>query len=93
MQAFSYEAVPPSMPPPPDMVNGSQIRAARAWLKLSREDLSRDSHVAVRTITTIESGQSVTPRTLADLERALRARGIDFIFENGRPAGIRGPSE
>ncbi len=81
------------MPPPPDMVNGSQIRAARAWLKLSREDLSRDSHVAVRTITTIESGQSVTPRTLADLERALRARGIDFIFENGRPAGIRGPSE
>ncbi|MBR0764411.1 helix-turn-helix transcriptional regulator [Bradyrhizobium japonicum] len=75
------------------MVNGSQIRAARAWLKLSREDLSRDSHVAVRTITTIESGQSVSPRTLADLERALRARGIDFIFENGQPTGIRGPAE
>ena len=75
------------------MVNGSQIRAARAWLKLSREDLSRASNVAVRTITTIESGQSVSSRTLADLESALRARGIDFIFENGRGAGIRGPSE
>jgi hypothetical protein len=47
----------------------------------------------VRTIATIESGQSVTPRTLADIERALRARGIDFIFENGRAAGIRGPLE
>jgi transcriptional regulator with XRE-family HTH domain len=82
-----------SAPPPPDTVNGSQIRAARAWLNLSREDLSKDSRVAVRTIATIESGQSVTPRTLADIERALRARGIDFIFENGRPAGIRGPSE
>ncbi|MDE5462207.1 helix-turn-helix transcriptional regulator [Bradyrhizobium sp. CSS354] len=81
------------MPLPPNMVNGSQIRAARAWLNLSREDLSRDSHVAVRTIATIESGQSVTPRTLADIERALRARGIDFIFESGRAIGIRGPSE
>jgi DNA-binding XRE family transcriptional regulator len=72
------------------MLNRAQIRAARSWLDISQDELGQWSGVAKRTIIRIEQGSSSgQERTLRDLQRALEARGIEFLFENGRGVGIR----
>lgn len=67
-----------------------QIRAARALIDWTREDLSRASGVTVRTLARIETSQTI-PRdtTLKLLSAALEAAGVEFIPENGAGAGVR----
>lgn len=77
------------------MVNGSQIRAARAWLSLSQDQLAEITGVAKRTIARIEQNLTVPhDRTLRDIQQALESKGIVFLFENGRGIGlhIRSPA-
>lgn len=71
------------------MVNGSQIRAARAWLNLSQDQLAEITGVAKRTIARLERNLTVPhDRTLRDIQQALESRGIVFDFENGVGIGL-----
>jgi hypothetical protein len=73
------------------LVSG-QIRAARAFLRWSAEDLARMSSVGVTTIRRAELTDSTTALTTANNEairRALENAGVEFIDENGGGPGVR----
>ena len=70
----------------------SQIRAARALLRWSAEDLARESAVGVTTIRRAELTEIQTSMTTANdlaVRRALEAAGVEFIDENGGGPGVR----
>ena len=70
-------------------VTAQQIKAARAWLDLSQQDLAAQTMVARRAIQEFELGnREPQPRTLRDLRLALEKRGIEFLFIDGRAVGI-----
>jgi transcriptional regulator with XRE-family HTH domain len=68
------------------MVNAAQIRAARALLGWSQEELCRRAKIVRRTLTAIENGErDVQPATLARVVHTLERAGIEFrAEENGR---------
>jgi hypothetical protein len=73
-------------------LTSSQIRAARALLRWTAEDLSRQSAVSLRTIRRAELADGETSMTTANdlsVRRALEAAGIEFIEENGGGPGVR----
>jgi ribosome-binding protein aMBF1 (putative translation factor) len=73
-------------------VAGFQIRAARAVLGWSAEDLARQSSVSLRTIRRAEISDAHTSMTVANeqaVRRALEAAAVDFIDENGGGPGVR----
>lgn len=71
-------------------ISPRQIRAARALVDWTREDLARASGLTVRTITRVENAQTASRRsTLEALTAALEATGIEFIPENGGGVGVR----
>ena|SRR6266478_1819945 len=73
-------------------LTGPQIRAARALLNWSAEDLSRRSAVSLRTIRRAELTEGHTSMTTANdlaIRRALEAAGVEFIDENGGGHGVR----
>ena len=66
------------------------MRAARAWLRMSQEELATLSGVAKRTIVRFEQDLSVPyERTLRDIQRVLEERGIKFEFEGQIGVGLR----
>jgi hypothetical protein len=69
-----------------------QIRAARALVKWSAEDLVRHSNVSLRTIRRAELAERhptmTAPNDLA-IRRAFEAAGVEFIDENGGGPGVR----
>lgn len=73
-------------------MDSEQLRAARALLRWSQQDLSERCGVSVPTIKRLEamdgeiSGHSSTIR---GIEQALEAAGVLFIPENGGGAGVR----
>lgn len=72
------------------MVNREQMRAARAWLGMTQQDLADAAMVDKKTIARFESGVSVPrDRTLRDLRIALEERGVEFLFEGAVGVGIR----
>ena len=63
------------------MIVGAQMRAARAALNWSIEDLAEKSGVSARTIMRLEAVDGVPPgrsQTLFDIKAALEAGGIAF---------------
>jgi ribosome-binding protein aMBF1 (putative translation factor) len=73
-------------------VAGFQIRAARAVLGWSAEDLARASAVSLRTIRRAELSDVHTNMTVANeqaVRRALEAAGVEFLDENGGGPGVR----
>jgi transcriptional regulator with XRE-family HTH domain len=71
------------------VISAAQSRAARGWLNISQQELADISLVNRRTIAEFERGASVPfERTLRDLQRALEERGVRFVFEGQRAAGI-----
>jgi hypothetical protein len=79
--------------PLPAPLTSAQIRAARALIRWSAEDLARESALGVTTIRRAELRPSATQLTAANdlaLRRALEAAGVEFIGEgeNGGP-GVR----
>jgi transcriptional regulator with XRE-family HTH domain len=69
-----------------------QIKAARALLRWSAEDLARESAVSVATIRRAELTDKETLMNAANdlaIRRALEAAGIEFIDENGGGPGVR----
>ncbi len=68
----------------------AQVRAARALLGWSQDQLAAASEIPKRTIARLELGEgSAQQRTLAAIRSALEAAGVEFIAENGGGAGVR----
>ena len=73
-------------------VTGSQLRAARALVRWSVDDLAESSRVAVAAITRGEAEDgpiSVAAAKARALRRALEGAGVALIAENGGGAGVR----
>jgi transcriptional regulator with XRE-family HTH domain len=73
-------------------LTGAQIRAARALLRWSAEDLARESTLGVTTIRRAELAEGETAMTAANdstLRRTFEAAGVEFIDENGGGPGVR----
>ena len=69
-------------------ITSAQCRAARAMLEWSRDRLSAAAKVARRTVVDFERGaRSPYDRTLADIQQALEAAGIEFT--NSDAPGVR----
>ena len=69
-----------------------QIRAARALIRWSAEELSRHSSVSLRTIRRAELAERQTTMTAANdlaVRRALEFAGVEFTDENGGGVGVR----
>jgi transcriptional regulator with XRE-family HTH domain len=73
-------------------LTSAQIRAARALLRWSAEDLARASALGVTTVRRAELTEDETSMTAANdlaVRRALEAAGVDFIEGNGGGPGVR----
>ena len=71
-------------------LSSAQIRAARALLRWSAEELSRNSAVSLRTIRRAELAEDKTSLTLANelsIRSALERAGVEFT--NGDQPGVR----
>ena len=76
----------------PASLTSAQIRAARALLRWSAEDLARESAVGVTTIRRAELTETETSMTAANdlaVRRTLESAGVEFIEENGGGPGVR----
>ena len=76
----------------PDTLTSAQLRAGRALVRWSAEDLARHSSVGVTTIRRAELMESETSMTVANdqaVRRALESAGVEFIDENGGGPGVR----
>jgi transcriptional regulator with XRE-family HTH domain len=73
------------------MITGTQVRMARAALKWGVRDLAERAKVSPTTISHLEGDKEVHAATLAVIEQALRAAGVEFIDENGGGPGVRLP--
>jgi predicted transcriptional regulator len=60
---------------------------ARAALRLGVRDLAKMAKVATGTITRLEGGETLQPRTIEAIQRALEKGGVEFI--NGDTPGVR----
>jgi transcriptional regulator with XRE-family HTH domain len=73
-------------------LKSAQLRAARALLRWSAEDLARQSSVGVNTIRRAEVAEGATSLTAANeqaIRRALEDSGVEFIDQNGGGPGVR----
>jgi hypothetical protein len=73
-------------------LTSAQLRAGRALIRWSAEDLARASAVGLTTIRRAELTDSETSMTAANdlaVRRALEAAGVEFIDENGGGVGVR----
>ncbi len=71
-------------------ISAGQVRAARALVGLTREQLAHASGVPMRTVARLEMEEG-TPRrsTLSAIRATLEAAGVVFIPENGGGPGVR----
>nr|WP_249142187.1 transcriptional regulator [Bradyrhizobium diazoefficiens] len=70
----------------------AQIRAARALLRWSAEELAQASALGSNTVRRAEVSQGATSLTAANdsaIRKALEDAGVEFIDENGGGAGVR----
>jgi hypothetical protein len=77
---------------PKKALDSDQIRAGRALLRWSAEELSRHSSVSLRTIRRAELADGALTLTAANnlaIRAALEAAGVEFIGENGGGVGAR----
>ncbi len=71
-------------------LSGLQIRAARALLRWTADDLARRTKLGIMTIRRAEAADGLVPITVANAEtivRTLEAAGIEFL--NGNAPGVR----
>jgi transcriptional regulator with XRE-family HTH domain len=71
------------------MITGTQLRMARASLKIGVRDVAAMAKVSPATVTRIENDQPANASTLAAIRAALEAAGVLFIDENGEGPGVR----
>jgi len=66
-----------------------QCKMARVALGWGVRDLAKQANVSTDTISRLERGELLKPRTLDDLRRTFEAAGIEFIPEDGKGPGVR----
>ncbi|CAN1531011.1 Cro/C1-type helix-turn-helix domain [Methylophilaceae bacterium] len=74
------------------MITSDQIRAARALLKWSAEDLAKEAGVGIATVRRFELDKGVPSgqvRILGALKATLEAGGIEFIGTPEDRPGVR----
>ena len=74
------------------LIRGSQLRAARALVRWSPDDLAARTRVPLATILQVEAEDGPVSVTAADaraLRLALERAGVEFIPEDGGGAGVR----
>lgn len=66
-----------------------QLRAARAWLNWSQDELAKRASVSLSTVRDFESGKR-TPikNNLEALRQAVEKAGIELLWADGEPFGI-----
>lgn len=71
-------------------ITPAQLRAARALINWSRDELAEAARTTVRTLARIEAGET-SPRasTMEAIRAALEAERVIFIDENGEGPGVR----
>ncbi len=62
---------------------------ARAALQLGVRELAEIARVSPTTITRLERGETLYPRTVEAIRAALEATGVEFISKNGGGVGVR----
>ncbi|MCA1298501.1 helix-turn-helix domain-containing protein [Stappia indica] len=70
-------------------MNAAQCRMARAALGLGIREVADLAKVSPTTVTRLERGEELKPRTVEAIRAALEAAGVIFIDENGEGAGVR----
>ena len=74
-------------------INSAQLRAARALLRMTADDVAKAAQVGVATVrrAEISEGDSlgINPANEAAIRAALEAAGVEFIAENGGGPGVR----
>jgi DNA-binding XRE family transcriptional regulator len=73
-------------------LTSAQMRAARALIRWTAEDLARETALSVTTIRRAELTETETSMTTANdlaVRRALEGAGVEFIDGNGRGPGVR----
>jgi transcriptional regulator with XRE-family HTH domain len=73
-------------------LSSAQIRAARALIRWSAEDLAKETTLSVTTIRRAELAENQTSLTSANdraIRQTLEAAGVEFIDENGGGPGVR----
>lgn len=81
------KSIPKSSP-----LTSAQIRAARALLRWSADDLARKSALGIATIRRAEGVDGKTALTVANdhaLRRTFEDAGVEFIEPNGGGEGVR----
>lgn len=66
-----------------------QCKMARVALGLGVRELAQLAQVAPATVSRLEAGEELKPRTVEAIQRALEEAGVEFIPENGGGAGVR----
>ncbi len=69
------------------MITAAQCRMARAALKIGVLKLAAMAKVATSTITRLEAGEELKPRTVEAIQTALEKAGVEFT--NGNKPGVR----
>lgn len=73
-------------------ITGGQIRAARALLRWTAQDLAKTASIGVMTVRRAEAedGQpSITAANLKLIRITLEEAGVEFISSNGGGVGVR----
>jgi ribosome-binding protein aMBF1 (putative translation factor) len=75
------------------MISSSQIRAAKALLRWSGEDLANKAGLSLSTIRRVEASEGVPDtqnmKTLLSIMKALEEAGIEFIGAPDDRPGVR----
>lgn len=66
-----------------------QCKMARVALGLGIRELAELAKVAPATISRLEAGEELKPRTVEAVQRALEEAGVIFVAENGEGPGVR----
>lgn len=65
----------------------TQSRMARAALQLGIREFAKLARVAPSTVSRLEAGETLQPRTLEAIQRAFEKAGVEFT--NGDKPGVR----
>ena len=75
------------------IITSDQVRAAKALLRWSGEDLAKKSGISLSSIRRVESAQSIPEtqnlKTLLSIKAALESGGVEFIGTPEDRPGVR----
>ena len=72
------------------MITPEQVRAARAMLGLSQDEVAAKIGTSTKTVRRAEAkANAISVAALASIRAALEDSGVEFIEENGGGAGVR----